>query len=182
MVFYWSNNSALRVARFNEVQRVDLTTPVQDLPGGPALGRIDNGNLARHTKIFVRVLCRHIRSESGFLASALIESFTVPMASIVTVLANWMPPQTLAYFRNTHRAWDGMVLDVLQHIVRPAWFASSVDAISDPSYDFFLEMKALGIPMFLQVLQVLQPSVAAQFGVQASADVSAAVRSYMSRF
>jgi hypothetical protein len=104
------------------------------------------------------------------------------MGSIVTVLAEWLPSHPIAYFWNTHRAWDGMVLDVLQHIVCPARFKLTVDAISDPLYDFFLEMKALGIPTFLQVLQVLQPSVAAQFGVQASADVTAAVRSYMGRF
>jgi hypothetical protein len=65
---------------------------------------------------------------------------------------------------------------------RPACFESTVDAISNPSYDFFWEMKALGIPTFLQVLQVLQPDLTAQMGVQASADVTAAVRSYMGRF
>jgi hypothetical protein len=117
-----------------------------------------------------------------FFASALIDSFNVPMGSIVTVLDEWLPSQTVAYFCNTHGAWDRMVLDVLQHIVRPARFDSTVDAILHPSYDFFLEMKALGIPTFLQVLQDLQPGIAAQMSVQASADITAAVRSYMGRF
>jgi hypothetical protein len=94
--FYWSSNSAHGVVQYNQVQCVDVTTPVQDLPGGPALAGIDNRNLAWHTKVFVRVLRAHSRSESGFMASALIESFNVPMGSIVTVLDEWLPSQTVA--------------------------------------------------------------------------------------
>jgi hypothetical protein len=57
-----------------------------------------------------------------------------------------------------------------------------MDAILNPSYGFFMEMKDLGIPTFLQVLQVLQPNIATPMGVQPSAVVSAAIQSYMDYF
>lgn len=186
MPYYWSDNATNTAGRINQVERVDMTSTVDAVTGGDDLFRLDRGRVFRHTKVIVQMLRAHVRTESGFVAVAMIESFSFPMSSIVCVLKDILPDATVAYFRETKREWDGKVLDILHRIFRPAQFESTIDEQTQLNYDFFEEMKALGIPTFLHILQVLHPlaftELAARTGAIPDTNAHVRVRDYMARF
>lgn len=182
MPYSWSNNESLRAARLAHMERVDMTTAVVDVRGGRGIATIDNGKLLHHTETFVAGLRSNVRTEAGLTAVAMLESSRFGLDSIAIVLMEVLPFATVAYFQTSDRAWDWKVTDVLIRIFRPVCFDPNPVEDDNEDYNFYLEMKALGIPTWLQVIQALFADLSAAAGTDWDPTAAEIVRNYLARF
>jgi hypothetical protein len=182
MPYFWSNNPGLRAARYAQIERVDMTSSPDQIFGARDLGSVDNGLLLRHTEVFIQVLRNNLRSLHGLTGVAIIESPFFNMDLIALTLWDLLPDATFDYFRGANYDWDWKVRDILIRIFRPVMFEPNVDEENDPDYNFYDEMKALGIPTYIQVLQVVYIEAAVRSGMDIDPNSRAVVRAYMAGF
>ena len=109
------------------------------------LHKVDGGRMLLHARVLVEAIRKNGSKPEGKLAIAMVEATRFDAMEIAAIFDATLPKDTVQYFRtpNEH-LWK--LKEPMCRILRPYMFDD--DGLYDPD-----EMKALGIPTWVEVLQ-----------------------------
>jgi hypothetical protein len=128
-------------ARVDKYQKVDMVTDIGDT--APYLCNVDGGRLIFHGRALAGVIRENASKPEGKLAIAMVDEFDAVV--IASIFDGVLPNETMQYFRTPNEnIWK--LKEPMCRILRPYMFDE--DGLYDPD-----EMKSLGIPTWLEIIQ-----------------------------
>ena len=139
----WEGDEAAKQARIEKYQKVDMTTDIGHVHS--TLHKVDGGRMLHHAQVLVDTIRQNVSEPEGMLAIAMVEAPGFEAMVIASIFDEILPKETVQYFRTTNEhLWK--IKEPMCKIFRPYMFDD------DDLYDYD-EMKALGIPTWLEVIE-----------------------------